>query len=79
MGIFEEFLSRTVHCDWTTDVKSTLGVACKENTRVGRPMKAESDTLSSVLDVVLIITHGVGKSKIFIRQNPGQSVEICYG
>lgn len=79
MGFFEEFLPRTIHCDWTTDVKSTLGVVCKESTRLDSPTKAESDTLSLVLAVVLIITHGLGKSKILIRQNQGQSVEICYG
>ena len=79
IGFFEEFSRRTVHCDWIVGVKSTLGVECKGSTRAGSPMKAESHTVSSILAVVLIMTHRLGKSKILIRQNQGQTVEICYG
>lgn len=49
MGFFEEFLSRTVHCDWTIGVESTLGVGCKGSTKVSSPMKAESDIMSLIM------------------------------
>jgi len=77
--VFEEFLPGAVHCDWTIDVKSTLGVECKGSTGVGSPATAESDTVAAILANVRITTHGLDKSTIHIRQNKGKSVEICCG
>lgn len=64
-----------MHCDWTVDVKVSLGVECRGSTRLVGSVKTESDAVS-FLAVVIIMIHGLGKSKISNWQYQEQLVGI---